>query len=134
MVDPRGEMLQSSWEPHCTTISNATSSSDLVSSLKDLISAFKIDLESPSSVIVGCDTRPSCPSLVQALIDGLAAMGSNIDNQGLKTTPQLHYLVRAQNTKGTQEAYGEPTEEGYYKKLAKAFEELVVSTTRVTRV
>lgn len=127
MVDPRGEMLESSWEPHCTTISNATSSDQLISSLKELINTFSIDLDSPASVIVGHDTRPSCPTLIQALIDGLTAFGSYINNQGLKTTPQLHYLVKATNTKGTEDAYGEPTEEGYYKKLAKAFQDLVVS-------
>ena len=37
---------------------------------------------------------------------------------GLLTTPQLHYIVRCINTNA---AYGEPTEEGYYKKLSSAF-------------
>ena len=34
------------------------------------------------------------------------------------TTPQLHYMVRCHNTAGE---YGEATEEGYYKKISKAF-------------
>ena len=37
---------------------------------------------------------------------------------GLLTTPQLHYIVCCENTQGE---YGEPTEEGYYKKLSDAF-------------
>ena len=37
---------------------------------------------------------------------------------GILTTPQLHYMVRCHNTDG---AYGEATEEGYYKKYSKAF-------------
>lgn len=38
------------------------------------------------------------------------------------TTPQLHHIVRCINTRG---AYGEPTEEGYYKKLADAYKILM---------
>ena len=34
------------------------------------------------------------------------------------STPQLHYMVRCANTAGE---YGEATEEGYYKKISKAF-------------
>lgn len=39
----------------------------------------------------------------------------------------LHYLVRCINTANTNDAYGEPTEEGYYKKLAAAFATAVVN-------
>ncbi len=38
------------------------------------------------------------------------------------TTPQLHYLTRCLNAKGTPHKYGIPTERGYYEKLAAAFE------------
>lgn len=38
------------------------------------------------------------------------------------TTPQLHYMVKCTNT---GEAYGIPTEIGYYTKLASAFEVLM---------
>lgn len=41
---------------------------------------------------------------------------------GLVTTPQLHYMVCCQNTRGQ---YGKPTLEGYYQKLSKAFMELI---------
>lgn len=37
------------------------------------------------------------------------------------TTPQLHYLVRCINTKGTPHEYGKIAEEGYYEKTAAAF-------------
>lgn len=36
----------------------------------------------------------------------------------LLTTPQLHYITRCLNTKGTIYEYGEPTEQGYYEKLS----------------
>jgi phosphoacetylglucosamine mutase len=43
------------------------------------------------------------------------------------TTPILHYLVRAINTKGTKDAYGDDSEHGYFTKLSEAFKKLVVS-------
>ncbi|PWN52826.1 putative PCM1-phosphoacetylglucosamine mutase [Violaceomyces palustris] len=125
MVDPRGEMLEASWEPHCTEIANATSEEELIRSLQKLITTFKIDVNADASVIFGYDTRPSCKELVQAIVDGLSAMGAHIIDAGLKTTPQLHYLVKCHNTKGTPDAYGEPTDEGYYKKLSEAYIKLV---------
>ncbi|POW04748.1 hypothetical protein PSHT_11108 [Puccinia striiformis] len=48
------------------------------------------------------------------------------DHHGLKTTPQLHYLVKCINDGGS---YGAPTEEGYYKKLSDAFIALNAGTT-----
>lgn len=71
--------------------------------------------------------RPSCAHLVKCLERGLEVAGAKTTNFGLKTTPMLHYLVRCINTQGTSDAYGEPTEEGYYKKLANAFAAAVVS-------
>ena len=41
---------------------------------------------------------------------------------GLLTTPQLHYMVRCINT---NEAFGVPTEDGYYQKLAMSFKDLL---------
>jgi phosphoacetylglucosamine mutase len=126
-VDPRGEMLESSWESYCTAAANATTTVELISVLTTLIKTAKIDVNAPSSVIYGHDTRPTSPALVKAIAEGLAVMGSRVIDAGLKTTPQLHYLVLAHNTQGTPESYGEPTEEGYYKKLSTAFLKLVVS-------
>ncbi|SPO24198.1 probable PCM1 - phosphoacetylglucosamine mutase [Ustilago trichophora] len=125
MVDPRGEMLEATWEPFCTQIANAANEDELIASLDKLVSHFKIDLAQPASVIVGYDTRPSCKQLVQAIVDGLSAFGAQTIDAGLKTTPQLHYLVKCLNTQGTPDSYGEPTEQGYYKKLAAAFLKLV---------
>jgi phosphoacetylglucosamine mutase len=38
------------------------------------------------------------------------------------TTPQLHYITRCINTEGTPQSYGEVSEQGYYEKLAAAFQ------------
>jgi phosphoacetylglucosamine mutase len=128
LVDPRGEMLETSWEAHVTAVSNAPTSEALVQALETLAASLKIDLSKPSLVVYGHDTRPSCPALVGALEDGLKALGAQTVEAGLKTTPQLHYLVRAINTQGTRDSFGVPTEKGYYEKLAKAFKTLVVRT------
>ncbi|XP_078587525.1 phosphoacetylglucosamine mutase-like isoform X2 [Branchiostoma floridae x Branchiostoma japonicum] len=117
LVDPMGEMLEGSWEKHATDLANAKDE-DIGSALQRIIDAVDIDISLPSDVFVARDTRPSGPPLTQALLDGLKVMGSTFTDFGILTTPQLHYLVRCHNSKG---AYGEPTEEGYYKKLAQAF-------------
>jgi phosphoacetylglucosamine mutase len=122
-------MLESSWETHATLISNAATSAALVEVLDSVVASLKIDLSKPALVVYGHDTRSSCPSLVKSLKDGLDAAGAQTVEAGLKTTPQLHYLVRAINTKGTVDSYGEPSEDGYYKKLAAAFKTLVTGKT-----
>ncbi|CAG8446834.1 11150_t:CDS:10 [Diversispora eburnea] len=47
-----------------------------------------------------------------------------------KTTPQLHYVTCCLNTQGTEKSYGEPTEAGYYKKLANAYRRIMEGKSR----
>jgi phosphoacetylglucosamine mutase len=56
-------------------------------------------------------------------VDALKATGAEYTDYKLLTTPQLHYLVRCVNTEGTQYAYGDVSENGYYEKLAAAFKQ-----------
>ncbi|PKI85946.1 phosphoacetylglucosamine mutase [Malassezia vespertilionis] len=121
IVDARGEMLDAAWEPVCTRIANAATAEELVQELQHVVDAFQIDLSVPARVVYAWDTRPSSPSLVRAIVDGMDAIGAEKMDGGLLTTPQLHYLVFAYNTAGTPDAYGEPTEEGYYHKLGDAY-------------
>lgn len=126
IVDSRGEMLEASWEGHATTLSNAPNTDEFIEALSTLIQSAKIDLSKPSNVVYARDTRPSGVHLVSALEDGLKAIGASARNAGVTTTPILHYLVKAINTKGTLESYGEDSEDGYYQKLSAAFKKLVV--------
>ncbi|CAO3653187.1 unnamed protein product [Cunninghamella echinulata] len=121
LVDPRGEMLEQSWEGYATKLANAKDGETLGQVVDDIIAAQKINVETNASVIYGFDTRPSCPELVKHLENGLDAAGADKKNYGLLTTPMLHYLVRCINTAGTSDSYGEPTAEGYYKKLSEAY-------------
>jgi hypothetical protein len=68
-----------------------------------------------------CHNRPSSPDLVQAAIAGITVMGGEVKDYGVVTTPMLHYFVASINTDGI---YGEPTEDGYFKKMTTAFKEL----------
>lgn len=88
---------------------------------QEVASKYKIDLNSPARVVVARDTRASGSRLLGCLLDGLKAAGAEQKDYGFLTTPQLHYMVRCLNTEGTKDAYGVPTEKGYYEKFGAAF-------------
>lgn len=119
-------MLEASWETHATVLANASDNDALIAAIENLIKTFKIDVSKPSRVVYARDTRPSGPALVAALEDGFKALGVEARDAGVTTTPILHYLVKAINTKGTKDAYGEDSIEGYNQKLSSAFKKLVV--------
>ncbi|KAG8911522.1 Phosphoacetylglucosamine Mutase [Tulasnella sp. 417] len=127
LVDPMGEMLEQSWESFATFLANAETTDQLIINVKAVIYRGGIDISKPANVVYARDTRPSGAALVAALEDGLKAIGveGGGRNAGVTTTPVLHYLVRTINTQGTPEAYGEPSEEGYYSKLAAALKALL---------
>lgn len=125
-------MLEASWEGHATTLSNA-SNSEFLAALDTFVKATKIDVTKPSRVVYARDTRPSGLALVAALEDGLKAIGTQARDAGVTTTPILHYLVRAINTKGTKEEYGDDSEDGYFTKISTAFKKLVVSILYLTK-
>lgn len=120
-------MLEVAWEVHATTLANAQTTDEFLKSVERLIKTAKIDISKPARVVYARDTRPSGEALVAALEDGLKAIGAGGRNAGVTTTPILHYLVKAINTKDTKDSYGEDTEAGYYDKLCTAYKKLVVS-------
>ena len=119
-------MLEASWETHATTLANAPTTKALIEALKGLVTDLRIDLSKPARVVYARDTRPSGPALIASLEDGFKAMGVEARDAGVTTTPVLHYLVKAINTKGTKDSYGDDSEEGYLQKLSGAFKKLVV--------
>ncbi|KAH7045181.1 N-acetylglucosamine-phosphate mutase-like protein [Macrophomina phaseolina] len=121
LVDPMGEMLESSWEAHATVLANAETDEHLVEAYNKLAAELKVNQTAPARVIFGRDTRASGPRLVGCLVDALDATGTEYTDYKFLTTPQLHYLVRCVNTKGTVHEYGEATETGYYEKIGAAF-------------
>jgi hypothetical protein len=125
-------MLEAAWEGHATTFANAATTDDFIDAVDAFMKSAKIDLSKPSRVVYGRDTRPSGPALVAALEDGFKAIGVEARDAGVTTTPILHYLVRAINTKGTKESYGEDSEDGYLVKLTSAFKKLVVGIAHIS--
>ncbi len=115
--------IQGSWEAHATILANASSDQDLVQAYNRLGTELKVKAENPARVVFARDTRASGPHLVAALVEALSATGVEFTDYKILTTPQLHYLTRCLNTKGTQYEYGEPTEKGYYTKTAEAFKQ-----------
>ena len=59
LIDPRGEMLESSWESHATVPANASSADELIAALQDLIKTAKIDVSKPARVVYAHGTRHS---------------------------------------------------------------------------
>ena len=121
LVDPMGEMLEASWETYATTLANAASDEALAEAYEKLSKDLNIDLNFTARAVFARDTRASGAHLVTALLEGFNATGVERTDYKLLTTPQLHYVTRCINTKGTPFDYGEPTEQGYYEKTAKAF-------------
>lgn len=142
-------MLEPSWESHLTTLSNLPTPTFLTS-LSEFITSQKIDLTRPSTVYYGRDTRASGVELKEALEAGLRcceakgranAEGAGEEgvqgwgetewvDMGVVTTPTVHHAVRGRNLKGTEEErerYGGLDEDGYLRKMAGAFEGLMVS-------
>ncbi|KAI9692079.1 MAG: Phosphoacetylglucosamine Mutase [Bogoriella megaspora] len=123
LVDPLGEMLEGSWEAYATRFANAPTETELVEDLNKLNSDLKINTSITPHVIFARDTRASGQELRDCLVDALEAQQAEYTDYGLLTTPQLHYLVRCTNTKGTPHEYGDVSESGYYEKLATAFKQ-----------
>ncbi|XP_077263123.1 phosphoglucomutase 3-like protein nst [Temnothorax americanus] len=120
LVDPAGEMLEASWETIATNLANVQNN-ELISMLTHISTNENIDLVVPATVIIGRDTRRSSLILLNAALAGIRALYGNVTDLGLITTPQLHYVVVCTNTNG---AYGNPTLQGYYSKLAAVFKSI----------
>lgn len=92
---------------------------------EELIQEIDVNMENPARVVFARDTRASGSRLVSVLNAALTATEVEFADMKYMTTPQLHYIVRCKNTLGTQYEYGEPTEQGYYEKLAEAFKRVM---------
>lgn len=90
----------------------------------ELVKEIDVKMENPARVVFARDTRASGSRLASVLNASLSATNVEFVDHKFMTTPQLHYIVRCKNTLGTQYEYGEPTEQGYYEKLAESFKKV----------
>lgn len=102
-------------------MANKATPEDVSKFYQEIAEKHKIVLGTPARVVVARDTRASGSRLLGCFLDGLKAAGAEQKDYGFLTTPQLHYMVRCLNTEGTKNAYGTPTEKGYYEKFGAAF-------------
>jgi phosphoacetylglucosamine mutase len=114
-------VIQELWEIIGTEMANQSSPEAVSEYYQRIVKEQNIDLSKPANVVVARDTRASGSRLLGCLVDGLKAAGAEYKDYGFLTTPQLHYMVRCRNTEGTEDAYGVPTEVGYYEKFSTAF-------------
>lgn len=57
LIDPLGEMLESSWEGLATKLANASNNQDLCFILINIVSTYNISLSYTPRVFIGRDTR-----------------------------------------------------------------------------
>ncbi|KAJ5948540.1 hypothetical protein N7454_001847 [Penicillium verhagenii] len=124
LVDPMGEMLEAEWETYATRLANAPLES-IADVYDQLVKEIDVKVTNPARVVYARDTRASGSRLVGVLSAAMTATEVEFIDFKYMTTPQLHYVVRCKNTLGTQYAYGEPSEEGYYDKLVKSFKKVM---------
>eukprot|EP01119_Soliformovum_irregulare_P023881 TRINITY_DN8439_c0_g1_i3.p1 TRINITY_DN8439_c0_g1~~TRINITY_DN8439_c0_g1_i3.p1 ORF type:complete len:323 (-),score=84.96 TRINITY_DN8439_c0_g1_i3:236-1204(-) len=99
LIEPGGEMLIPEWESHATAIANSSDQeiASLIRSLDEHIDARIQEGSKGGSVLVGRDTRKSSPSLTQAVIDGVHALGGRLYDIGEVSTPIVHWVVQKYN-------------------------------------
>ncbi|KAJ5677888.1 Phosphoacetylglucosamine mutase [Penicillium maclennaniae] len=119
LVDPMAE-----WEQYATKLANAPLES-IADVYDELAKEIDVKMTNPARVVFARDTRASGSRLVGVLNAALTATEVEFIDFKYMTTPQLHYVVRCKNTLGTQYEYGEPSEKGYYEKLAQSFQKVM---------
>nr|QEV87526.1 phosphoacetylglucosamine mutase [Locusta migratoria manilensis] len=122
IVDPLGEMLVQHWEKIATELANV-SDENLEECLMVIVKNEKIDTDVPASIFIGMDTRPSSLELSSALKEGVTALGGEIHDWGVVTTPMIHYFVAAKNSGLV------PSKENYYTKLVDNFRTLITKNS-----
>ena len=133
LAEDRTDHSKQSWENVASVLAN-TPNDKLAETYEALVNEHLVDEirqvhERPARVVFARDTRASGPYLVKALKTALNAVQVEHTDYGILTTPQLHYAVRCINTAKTPYAFGVPTEQGYYEKMAKAFKTLMHGRT-----
>lgn len=121
-ADPDGGMLAQEWEPLCTRLANAADD-EVVATLQAICDEQGIDLTKRADPLcfIARDTRESGERLIGRCRDAMLALGGNVLDYGVMTTPQLHSVVRMYNAGKREWA----TESGYYDMLAAPFAALI---------
>lgn len=115
IVEPDGSMLVQEWEAHATRLIN-TEEDELTKVVQSLVSELGLDLKQVPKIFCGYDTRDSSVDFSKATIEGVRRFENAVlENFELCTTPHIHYLVVADNTRNDKVPYGECSKQGYYR-------------------
>lgn len=117
IVEPDGSMLASDWESLATLFVNEKDHPELI--LNEKVPIEQLARAAHAIVLLGRDTRDSSPALADLFAQGVHAVGGQILDLGIVTTPQLHFAVRSKNR-------DEPWEtKDYYEILKKEYRKVV---------
>ncbi|SCU87652.1 LAME_0D10946g1_1 [Lachancea meyersii CBS 8951] len=124
IVEPRGEMLEQSWEKYATELANCASQSysSFETKLQELVVTLKVDTKKSGGIVVARDSRESGPHLVSAFKAGAQVLPTvKIIDYGILTTPQLHFLTSKTNELPEGAEIGEQL---YYQELLSAWDQV----------
>jgi phosphoacetylglucosamine mutase len=131
-IDHSGDMLDEAWEHHSDRIVNCDDK-DLLRTLKKVFRIYSNHGELGEGVsghvVVGRDTRESGEELCNNIRSVLCKLNCAVDDYGVVTTPEMHYLVRRCNAENRTAAKDE-----YLRNLALNFRELRALTENNIRM
>lgn len=131
LVNSDGSMLPIEWEALATRLANAVDD-ELAAVIEEVVEKAMAGVATSSGralegafktsrprVIIGRDTRASSGALAAAVADGANVVQAfSAWPLGLTSTPQLHFVVRCQNTRPF---YGKGNIEGYFDKIIQSY-------------
>lgn len=134
IIEPDGAMLPESWEPLATQLANALATKGNAFERASVAYAWlQKEIQGPLQaaskfladgfvpmLVVGRDSRESGPALLKCLLAAAKELfNAKIDNQGLLTTPQLHFLTNEISHGATN-----VTETCYYRHFLQAWDDI----------
>lgn len=114
IVEPDGSMLVQSWEPLATDLANLVSNGD-ADSIEKRLNELIVDKSTKPNLIVGRDSRESGPHLLSCLVASATSLfDAHVQDYGLLTTPQLHFLTNEIATSASNSTDSKINESAYY--------------------
>jgi len=127
LIDPNGQMLDSSWESYAETFINAQLE-EIPAFLAQLCTDFQLDIEkldcNHPRVFLGRDTRMHSKHYSDLVREGIELINGWTLDLGQLTTPIIHYLVLKTNEEGLREKDWFE-EDGYFNCLGSGYVELI---------
>ncbi|KHN70402.1 phosphoacetylglucosamine mutase [Ordospora colligata] len=100
IIDHTGNMLDEKWEQHSDVLVNCEDK-DLPRVMRKILMSFSNQTELGEGVrghvVLGRDTRESGVSICKNIASVLGKLNCTVDDYGVVTTPELHFLVRRSN-------------------------------------